>query len=87
MKDNWLKDIHDSMAGYEAPEPAGLWDAIERRRRKTAPAMWPRIATAAMLAAAIVLGIYMLVRRDGPDMHTSPSTEMTLTATDRKSVV
>lgn len=80
MKDNWLKDIHDSMAGYEAPEPAGLWDAIERRRRKAAPVMWPRIATAAMLAAAIVLGIYMLVRRDGPDMHTPPSTEMTLTA-------
>lgn len=81
MKDNWLKDIHDSMTGYEAPEPAGLWDAIERRRRKAAPVMWPRIATAAMLAAAIVLGIYMLVRRDGPDMHTPPSTEMKLTAT------
>lgn len=29
MKEDWLKDIHDRMADYEVPEPAGVWDDIE----------------------------------------------------------
>ena len=29
MKDKWLKDIHDRMAGYETDEPDRLWELRE----------------------------------------------------------
>lgn len=35
MNDNWLDKIHDRMTDFEAEEPAGLWSAIENRRKET----------------------------------------------------
>ena len=32
MKEDWLNDIHDRMADYEADEPQGLWDDLCRAR-------------------------------------------------------
>ena len=35
MNDNWLDKIHDRMTDFETEEPAGLWSAIENRRKTT----------------------------------------------------
>lgn len=35
MNDNWLDKIHDRMTDFETEEPAGLWSAIENRRKAT----------------------------------------------------
>lgn len=72
MKDNWLKDVHDKMAGYEADEPSGLWDDICRARRADTrrPARTARLVrmwSGGVAAAAAVAGIVCLLvpRNDG----------------------
>lgn len=56
MKDRWLEDIHDKMAGLEAREPYELWQRIESGhlvvtpRRKGLFLTWRPWAAAAMLA-------------------------------------
>lgn len=65
MKEDWLKDIHDKMAGYEADEPHGLWDGIRREglpgqqperasRRRSVLWLWTkRVAAAAAMVASV----------------------------------
>lgn len=72
MKDNWLKDVHDKMAGYEADEPSGLWDDICRARRADTrrPARTARLVrmwSGGVAVAAAVAGIVCLLvpRNDG----------------------
>lgn len=65
MKEDWLKDIHDKMADYEADEPCGLWDDICRARQQEEQAghaggkasvvwLWARRAAAVAAMVAIV---------------------------------
>lgn len=65
MKEDWLKDIHDKMADYEADEPCGLWDDICRARQHEEQAghasgkasvvwLWARRAAAVAAMVAIV---------------------------------
>lgn len=65
MKEDWLKDIHDKMADYEADEPCGLWDGICRARQQEVQAghasgkasvvwLWARRAAAVAAMVAIV---------------------------------
>lgn len=65
MKEDWLKDIHDKMADYEADEPCGLWDGICRARQQEEQAghaggkasvvwLWARRAAAVAAMVAIV---------------------------------
>lgn len=62
MKDKWLDDIRDKMAGFETGEPDGLWAEIESRMQPR-PAgrrrgmIWPALrpwAVAASVAAVVV---------------------------------
>lgn len=69
MNEDWLNNIHNRMANYEADEPCGLWDNIQNSmsaqntdaptasRKHTASTLWlraKRIASVAALVAAIV---------------------------------
>ena len=66
MNEDWLKDIHDKMASFEADEPQNLWSDICRaqRRAKIANAVrmqWTRraAAVAAMLVLMLLTVIFM----------------------------
>lgn len=69
MKEDWLNDIHDRMADYEADEPQGLWDdlcrarAQEELRRKSRLAFrtWTSRITAAAAVVLIAFGFGWLV--------------------------
>ena len=65
MKEDWLKDIHDKMADYEADEPCGLWDGVCRARQQEEQAvhadrkasvvwLWAKRAAAVAAMVAIV---------------------------------
>lgn len=64
MKEDRLKDIRDKMSDYEAEAPQDLWSAIDsavgRRQQKKLWIRAGRYATAAVVVAAIGLGIYIL---------------------------
>lgn len=83
MKDKWLKDIHDRMAGYETDEPDRLWESIQARMpqgasgaaRRHAPLLRPWTKCAAAAAAVVLAfigGISLYIRNDGgrePQRH------------------
>lgn len=64
MKEDRLKDIRDKMSDYEAEVPQDLWSAIDsavgRRQQKMLWIRAGRYAAAAIVVAAIGLGIYIL---------------------------
>lgn len=64
MKEDRLKDIRDKMSDYEAEVPQDLWSAIAstvgRRQQKKLWIRAGRYAAAAVVVAAIGLGIYIL---------------------------
>lgn len=64
MKEDRLKDIRDKMSDYEAEVPQDLWSAIDsavgRRQQKKPWIRAGRYAAAAVVVAAIGLGIYIL---------------------------
>lgn len=64
MKEDRLKDIRDKMSDYKAEVPQDLWSAIDsavgRRQQKKLWIRAGRYATAAVVVAAIGLGIYIL---------------------------
>lgn len=64
MKEDRLKDIRDKMSDYEVEVPQGLWSAIDsavgRRQQKMLWIRAGRYAAAAVVVAAIGLGIYIL---------------------------
>lgn len=64
MKEDQLKDIRDKMSDYEAEVPQDLWSAIDsavgRRQQKKLWIRAGRYAAAAVVVAAIGLGIYIL---------------------------
>lgn len=64
MKEDRLKDIRDKMSDYEAEVPQDLWSAIDsavgRRQQKKLWIRAGRYAAAAIVVAAIGLGIYIL---------------------------
>lgn len=64
MKEDRLKDIRDKMSDYEAEAPQDLWSAIDsavgRRQQKKLWIRAGRYAAAAVVVAAIGLGIYIL---------------------------
>lgn len=64
MKEDWLKGIRDKMSDYEAEVPQDLWSAIDsavgRRQQKKLWIRAGRYAAAAVVVAAIGLGIYIL---------------------------
>lgn len=64
MKEDRLKDIRDKMSDYEVEVPQGLWSAIDsavgRRQQKKLWIRAGRYAAAAVVVAAIGLGIYIL---------------------------
>lgn len=64
MKEDRLKDIRDKMSDYEAEVPQDLWSAIDsavgRRQQKKLWIRAGRYAAAAVVVAAIALGIYIL---------------------------
>ncbi len=64
MKEDRLKDIRDKMSDYEAEVPQDLWSAIDsavgRRQQKKLWIRAGRYAAAAVVLAAIGLGIYIL---------------------------
>lgn len=64
MKEDRLKDIRDKMSDYEAEVPQDLWSAIDsavgRRQQKKLWIRAGRYAAAAVVVAAIGLGIYIL---------------------------
>ena len=41
MKDKWLDDIHDRMAGFETDEPDNLWADLQKRLEKRRPSHLP----------------------------------------------
>lgn len=64
MKEDRLKDIRDKMSDYEAEVPQDLWSAIDsavgRRQQKKLWIRAERYVAAAVVVAAIGLGIYIL---------------------------
>lgn len=64
MKEDRLKDIRDKMSDYEAEAPQDLWSTIDsavgRRQQKKLWIRAGRYAAAAVVVAAIGLGIYIL---------------------------
>lgn len=64
MKEDRLKDIRDKMSDYEVEVPQDLWSAIDsavgRRQQKKLWIRAGRYAAAAVVVAAIGLGIYIL---------------------------
>lgn len=64
MKEDRLKDIRDKMSDYEDEVPQDLWSAIDsavgRRQQKKLWIRAGRYAAAAVVVAAIGLGIYIL---------------------------
>lgn len=64
MKEDRLKDIRDKMSDYEVEVPQDLWSAIDsavgRRQQKMLWIRAGRYAAAAVVVAAIGLGIYIL---------------------------
>lgn len=64
MKEDRIKDIRDKMSDYEAEVPQDLWSAIDsavgRRQQKKLWIRAGRYAAAAVVVAAIGLGIYIL---------------------------
>lgn len=64
MKEDRLKDIRDKMSDYEAEVPQDLWSAIDsavgRLQQKKLWIRAGRYAAAAVVVAAIGLGIYIL---------------------------
>ena len=64
MKEDRLKDMRDKMSDYEAEVPQDLWSAIDsavgRRQQKKLWIRAGRYAAAAVVVAAIGLGIYIL---------------------------
>lgn len=64
MKEDRLKDIRDKMSDYEAEVPQDLWSAIDsavgRRQQKKLWIRAGRYTAAAVVVAAIGLGIYIL---------------------------
>lgn len=87
MKEDWLKDIHDKMADYEADEPCGLWDGICRARQQEEQAghasgkasvvwLWARRAAAVAAMVAIVFSAGYFLNDDIVPQPASLAPEM-----------
>lgn len=68
MKEEWLKDIHNQMADYEADEPKGLWESIQakrleenKKRHRKVIMLWAKrfVASVAIVALLFTIG-YLL---------------------------
>ena len=79
MKEDWLKDIHNKMADYEADEPHGLWNDICRakqqeeqlktvNRSKTIVGLWTKrvAAVAAMVVFVVSIGYFTKDNKEIP---------------------
>ena len=87
MNDNWLDKIHDRMTDFEAEEPAGLWSAIENRRKETSlnsniakiAVIKMRIrrlaAVAASLAVICTVAFYLFIDNGNEQVTLSLSTK------------
>lgn len=93
MKEDRLKDIRDKMSDYEVEVPQDLWSAIDsavgRRQQKK---LWIRAgryaAAAAVVVAAIGLGIYILQPDNTLVVHSesNPSTRAQASANNAPAV-
>ena len=87
MNDNWLDKIHDRMTDFETEEPAGLWSAIENRRKATPgvsnmakiAVIKMRIrrvaAVAALLAVICTIAFYLFIDNGNEEVTLSLSTK------------
>lgn len=87
MNDNWLDKIHDRMTDFETEEPAGLWSAIENRRKATSgvsnmakiAVIKMRIrrvaAVAASLAVICTVAFYLFIDNGNEQVTLSLSTK------------
>ena len=87
MNDNWLDKIHDRMTDFETEEPAGLWSAIENRRKATPgvsnmakiAVIKMRIrrvaAVAALLAVICTIAFYLFIDNGNEQVTLSLSTK------------
>lgn len=87
MNDNWLDKIHDRMTDFETEEPAGLWGAIENRRKATSgvsnmakiAVIKMRIrrvaAVAALLAVICTIAFYLFIDNGNEQVTLSLSTK------------
>lgn len=83
MKKNWLNDINDRLQNFEADEPEGLWNDIEKAglpgnnspARKVVP-VWMRWSSAAAVVLAIAFGVKMVFFSSTPQFsepNTTPA--------------
>lgn len=92
MKEDWTKDIHDRMAGYETTAPDKLWETVEQRlrqdmakqaqrKRKAAIRTWSlrTAGIAAMLAVALVMGRHFITPQPGASQTTPIASNATAT--------
>lgn len=92
MKEDRLKDIRDKMSDYEAEVPQDLWSAIDsavgRRQQKKLWIRAGRYAAAAVVVAAIGLGIYILQPDSSLVVHSesNPNTRAQASANNAPSV-
>lgn len=78
MKEDWLQDIRDRMAGYETDEPDGLWEAIEKRQteayaeagraRGRAISLWVKRSMTAAALLAIVASVCLFFSESIPEV-------------------
>lgn len=92
MKEDRLKDIRDKMSDYEAEVPQDLWSAIDsavgRRQQKKLWIRAGRYAAAAVVVAAIGLGIYILQPDSSLAVHSesNPNTRAQASANNAPAV-
>lgn len=92
MKEDRLKDIRDKMSDYEAEVPQDLWSAIDsavgRRQQKKLWIRAGRYAAAAVVVAAIGLGIYILQQDSSLVVHSesNPNTRAQASANNAPAV-
>lgn len=74
MKEQWTKDLHEKMKGYEVPAiPEGLWEDIDAAMTKETPAVarkvpltsnWRKACAAILLLLLIPSTLYFLHNKD-----------------------
>lgn len=93
MQEDWLKDIHNKMADYEADEPCGLWNDIcgarqleeplkQTNRSKVVVWLWTRriAAVAAMVTLVFSVGYFTTEDDELPPLALT-TTDVLLTGT------